>query len=237
VVIAEAHKLVAEAFKHLLEPEFEVVGIALDGHALVQSVGRLKPDVALVDVCMPQLNGLDAPAKIKRFSQKTKIIYLTMLATPDVAAEAFRRGASGYLVKQSDAEELVQAIRTVVRGQSYLSSMITQDTVEFLLRTSADRGEWTFSGRQAEILQLLAEGKQMKEIALILHIDQSTVAFHKYKIMNALGAKTIAGVVEYAVKHHMIDNIRDERAIAVIHDRSELQRLRKREVRGGRLVV
>ena len=231
VVIADDHKLVAEAFKYLLEPEFEIVGIALDGHTLVQSVGRLKPDVALVDVCMPQLNGLDAAAKIKRYSQKTKIIYLTMLATPDVAAEAFRRGASGYLVKQSDAKELVRAIRTVVRGQSYLSSMIAQDTVEFLLRTSADHGEWTFHGRQAEILQLLAEGKKMKEIAFILHIERSTVAFHKYKIMHALGAENIAGVVKYALKHHMIDNIKDERAIAVIRDRSELLRLRRREAR------
>jgi DNA-binding NarL/FixJ family response regulator len=232
VVIADDHKLVAEAFKRLLEPEFEVVDIVFDGRALVQSVDRLKPDVALVDIGMPQLNGLDAGAQIKRQNHKIEVIYLTILEAPDVAAEAFRRGASGYLVKQCGAEELVHAVRTVVRGESYLCPMIARDRFEFFLRTPAERRERKkISGRQAEILQLLAEGKQMKEIAFILHITRATVAFHKYKIIQALEVRTSAGLIEYAVKHHMIHNTKEERTLRVIQDRSELQKIRAREER------
>jgi DNA-binding NarL/FixJ family response regulator len=232
VVIADDHKLVAEAFKRLLEPEFEVVDIVFDGRTLVQSVDKLKPDVVLADIGMPQLNGLDAGAQIKKRNHKIKVIYLTILADPDVAAEAFRRGASGYLVKQCGADELTRAVRTVVRGQSYLCPMITRDTVGFLLRTPAERrGQMKISGRQAEVLQLLAEGKPMKEIAFILHITRATVAFHKYRIMQVLGVRTSAGLIEYALKHHMIDNIREERALTVINDRSELQKIRAREER------
>jgi len=235
VVIADDHKLVAEAFKRLLEPEFEIVGIVFDGRTLVESVDKLQPDVVLVDIGMPQLNGLDAGAQIKRQNHKTKVIYLTMLTAPDVAAEAFRRGASGYLVKQCGAEELALAVRTVVRGESYLCPMMTRNTVELLLGTPAERREqMKISGRQAEILQLLAEGRQMKEIAFILQIALGTVAFHKYRIMQALGVKTSAGLVEYAVKNHMIDNTKEERALTVIPDRSEFQKLRVRETRARR---
>jgi DNA-binding NarL/FixJ family response regulator len=128
-----------------------------------------------------------------------------MMLGPDVAAEAFRRGASGYVLKHCNAEELVVAVRRVLRGESYLSPIITKDTVEFLLRSGAVyREEKQISARQSEVLQLLAEGKSMKEIAFILNLKPGTVAFHKYQIMDVLGIKSSAGLIEYAIKHHMI---------------------------------
>jgi DNA-binding NarL/FixJ family response regulator len=128
-----------------------------------------------------------------------------MIVGPDVAAEAFRRGASGYVLKHCSAEELVQAVRRVLRGDSYLSPLITRDTVEFLLRSGAVYNEEKrISGRQSEVLQLLAEGKSMKEIAYILQLKPGTVAFHKYRIMDVLGIKTSAGLIEYAIKHHIV---------------------------------
>jgi DNA-binding NarL/FixJ family response regulator len=205
VLIADDHKLVAEACKGLLEPEFDVVGIVSDGRALLQATTELRPDVVILDISMPQLNGLDAGEQIKQKSRGTKLIFLTMMLGPDVAAEAFRRGASGYVLKHCNAEELVIAVRRVLRGESYLSPAITKDTVEYLLRTGAVyREQKHISGRQSEVLQLLAEGKSMKEIAFILNLKPGTVAFHKYQIMDVLGIKTSAGLIEYAIKHHMI---------------------------------
>jgi DNA-binding NarL/FixJ family response regulator len=205
VLIADDHKLVAEACKGLLEPEFDVVGIVSDGRALLQAATELRPDVVILDISMPQLNGLDAGEQIKQKSRGTKLIFLTMMLGPDVAAEAFRRGASGYVLKHCNAEELVIAVRRVLRGESYLSPAITKDTVEYLLRSGAVYKEQKhISGRQSEVLQLLAEGKSMKEIAFILNLKPGTVAFHKYQIMDVLGIKTSAGLIEYAIKHHMI---------------------------------
>jgi DNA-binding NarL/FixJ family response regulator len=205
VLIADDHKLVAEACKGLLEPEFDVVGTVSDGRALLQAAAELRPDVVILDISMPQLNGLDAGEQIKQKSRGTKLIFLTMMLGPDVAAEAFRRGASGYVLKHCNAEELVIAVRRVLRGESYLSPAITKDTVEYLLRSGAVYKEQKhISGRQSEVLQLLAEGKSMKEIAFILNLKPGTVAFHKYQIMDVLGIKTSAGLIEYAIKHHMI---------------------------------
>jgi DNA-binding NarL/FixJ family response regulator len=205
VLIADDHKLVAEACKGLLEPEFDVVGTVSDGRALLQAAAELRPDVVILDISMPQLNGLDAGEQIKQKSRGTKLIFLTMMLGPDVAAEAFRRGASGYVLKHCNAEELVIAVRRVLKGESYLSPAITKDTVEYLLRSGAIYKEQKhISGRQSEVLQLLAEGKSMKEIAFILNLKPGTVAFHKYQIMDVLGIKTSAGLIEYAIKHHMI---------------------------------
>ena len=205
LLIADDHTLVAEACKRFLEPEFEVVSIVADGRTLLRMVTELKPDVAIVDIAMPQLNGLDAGEQVKRISPSLKLIYLTMNTEPDVAAEAFRRGASGYVVKSSAAEELVTAIRKALRSESYLSPMITKETVEFLLRSGQSYAEEKrITQRQSEVLQLLAEGMSMKEIASILNLQPGTVAFHKYRIMHNLGLKTNAELLQYAIKHHMI---------------------------------
>ena len=205
VLIADDHKLVAEACKSLLEPEFDVIAVVPDGRALLQAAEELRPDVVILDISMPELNGLDAGEQIKHKNRATKLIYLTMALGPEVAAEAFRRGASGYVLKQCNAEELLIAVRRVLRGESYLSPLITKDTVEFLLRSGAAyEEEKRISSRQSEVLQLLAEGKSMKEIAYILQLKPGTVAFHKYRIMDILGIKTSAALIEYAIRHHMI---------------------------------
>ena len=205
VLIADDHKLVAEACKRLLEPEFDVVCVVTDGRTLMQATEQLNPDVVILDISMPELNGLDAGKLIKQRNHKVKLIYMTMSVSADAAAEAFRRGASGYVVKQSSAEELVTAIRRVVRGQSYLSPLITRDTVVYLLRSGAVYNEEKrITPRQSEVLQLLAEGKTMKEVAYVLQLKPGTVAFHKYRIMEALGIKTNTALVEFAVRRHMI---------------------------------
>jgi len=204
-LIADDHTLLAEACKNLLEPEFEVVAIVDNGRALVRKVCELKPEVVILDIAMPQLNGLDAGDQIKHLLPATKLVYLTMNMLPEVAAEAFRRGASGYVVKSSAAAELIAAVRRALRSESYLSPLITKETVDFLLRSGHSYAEEKrITRRQREVLQLLAEGMSMKEAANILKLKPGTVAFHKYRIMETLGLKTNAELLQYAIKHHLI---------------------------------
>jgi DNA-binding NarL/FixJ family response regulator len=204
VLIADDHRLVAETCKASLEPEFEVVGVETDGRALVRAALSLKPDVVLLDIAMPTLNGLDAGEQIKAKMPKVKLVFLTMNSAADIAAEAFRRGASAYVLKQSAAEELLFALRKVIRGESYLSPLITRETVTHLLnRSKNDGGDRQITTRQSEILQLLAEGKSMKEAAAILDLKAGTIAFHKYRMMQTLGLKTNAELLEYAIKRQM----------------------------------
>jgi DNA-binding NarL/FixJ family response regulator len=205
LLLADDHTLIAEACKHLLEPEFEVVGIVENGRTLVKAVMEEKPDIVVLDIAMPRMDGLDAGMRIKQLLPATKLVYLTMNMSPEVAAEAFRRGASAYVVKSSAASELITAIRRALVSESYLSPLITRDTVDFLLRSgTAYRQEKGITHRQSEVLQLVAEGMSMKEIAATLNLNPGTVAFHKYKIMENLGLKTNAELLLYAIKHHLI---------------------------------
>lgn len=204
LLIADDHKLLAEACKSILEPEFEVVGVVTDGRALLKAAATLKPDVILLDISMPHLNGLDAGEQIRHKMPAMKLVFLTMNLAADVAAEAFRRGASGYVLKQSAAEEMLMAIRKVVQGDSYLSPLIARETVNYLLNQGkSDGDEKRITKRQSEILQLLAEGNSMKEVANILDLKPGTVAFHKYRMMETLGVKTNAELLEYAIKRQM----------------------------------
>jgi len=206
IIIADDHTLVAEACRKLLESEYEIVATVSDGRALVRAVAELSPHLIIVDVSMPLLNGLDAGQQSKELIPSIKVIFLTMNHEADLAAEAFRRGASGYLVKTCAASELTIAVREVLRGKSYLSPMIAKDTVDFLLRQDkkmvdeADR----LTERQREVLQLLAEGKCMKEVAAVLNLATRTVAFHKYRIMEVLNIRTNAELVQYAIRTHLI---------------------------------
>jgi DNA-binding NarL/FixJ family response regulator len=205
LLLADDHTLVAEACKSLLEPEFQVIGIVNDGRALLRAALECRPDLVVVDVGMPLLNGLDAGEQLKRHLPALKIVFLTMEASPELAAEAFRRGASGYVLKSSAAEELVTAIRRVLRGESYLSPQITRDTVHFLIKAGKPGNrEKRITKRQREVLQLLAEGRSMKEVAQVLDLKPGTVAFHKYRIMESLGVKTNTELLQYAIKQHMV---------------------------------
>lgn len=206
ILIADDHNLVAELCRKLLETEFDVVGIVGEGRALIRAATSLKPDVIVADIAMPVLNGIDAGRQIKEMFPAMKLVYLTMNTDPEVAAEAFRRGASGYLLKNCAASELVIAVRDVLRGKSYLSHSLSRDNINFLRRQQdalVDEAQ-RLTERQREVLQLLAEGKVMKEVGSILNMTTRTVAFHKYRIMEVLGAKSNAELVRYAVRNHMI---------------------------------
>jgi DNA-binding NarL/FixJ family response regulator len=206
ILIADDHNLVAELCKKLLETEFDVVGTVSNGRALVRAAGELRPDVIVVDVAMPVLNGLDAGQQVKEALPAVKLVFLTMNTDVEVAAEAFRRGAHGYLLKTCAAVELVLAVRDVLRGKSYLSPALSRDTVNLLRKqqeTMVNEGD-RLTPRQREVLQLLAEGKVMKEVSDILHMSTRTVAYHKYRLMEVLGAKSNAELVKYAVKNHIV---------------------------------
>jgi DNA-binding NarL/FixJ family response regulator len=206
ILIADDHTLVADLCRKLLETEFEVVGIVNDGRAMVRTAAELKPDAIVVDIAMPVLNGLDAGQQVKEILPAVKLIFLTMNNDVKLAAEAFRRGASGYLLKTCAASELVTAVRDVLRGKSYMSRTISRDEVNYLRRTETEleHEEERLTERQREVLQLLAEGMQMKEISSILNMTTRTVAFHKYRIMGALGARNNAELVRYAVRNHIV---------------------------------
>jgi DNA-binding NarL/FixJ family response regulator len=205
VLLADDHRLLREAFTRLLEPECEVVGAVADGRALLMAAPDLRPDIVVLDVAMPLLNGLDAARQLKRTMPKVKVIFLTMSEDSDVAAEAFRAGASGYLLKNSAASELVQAIREVSLGRSYVTPLATQGLVETFLHNAKPSSKATdLSPRQREVLQLLAEGHTMKEIARLLKITPRTVAFHKYSMMEQLEITSSAELIQFALKQHLV---------------------------------
>lgn len=205
ILIADDHQLLADACKSLLEPEFSVIGIVTDGRNVANAVAELKPDIIILDIYMPRLNGLDAGEQVKQKTPGVKLIFLTMTLAADVAAEAFRRGASGYVLKQSAGEELLLAVRKVNRGESYLSPLIAKETVTFLLnKREPFTEEKRITKRQSEVLQLLAEGLSMKEVANIIDVKPGTVAFHKYRMMETLNISTNAELLGYAIKHQMI---------------------------------
>jgi DNA-binding NarL/FixJ family response regulator len=201
ILLADDHVLLLEAFRALLEPEFEVVGTVTDGRALLAEFSRLNPDVVLIDISMPLLNGLDAGRQLKMQQRSVKLIYLTMNPDPDLAGEALRLGASGYVLKSSAAGELTQAIREALRGRSYITPLIARDVVGSLIER---REGPELTVRQREVLQLLAEGRSMKEVGNILNVAPRTVAFHKYRMMEQLRLKTSAELVQFAVRQGVV---------------------------------
>jgi DNA-binding NarL/FixJ family response regulator len=206
VLLADDHTLLLEAFQKLLADECDVVGTVSDGRTLVSESVRLKPDVDVVDIAMPLLNGIDAAKQLREAVPQTRIVFLTMNEDPDLAAEAFRVGASAYLLKRSAASELLTAIREVLRGRSYVTPLITQGLMGSVLHPGhASKGAVkALTVRQREIVQLVAEGHSMKQVASILNIAPRTVAFHKYRIMEQLNIKTTAELIQFAIKRHIV---------------------------------
>ena len=205
ILLADDHTMICAGFRKLLEPEYEVVGAVGDGRALLKAAEELKPDVVLVDVGMPLLNGLDAARRLKQLMPKVKLIFLTMNPDSDIASEALQIGASGYLLKNSHGDELLKAVRDVVRGLSYVTPQIRQAMEERFIRDpkTASRKKH-LTPRHREIVQMLAEGRSAKEIASILDISIRTVRFHKYEIMKELELGSNAELVQYAIKHSLI---------------------------------
>jgi DNA-binding NarL/FixJ family response regulator len=203
VLLADDHAIVAEGLRLILEGDCQLVGTVMDGRALVQTALELRPDVIVSDISMPLLNGLDAVRQIRRANPVVKILILTMHWDAQLAAEAFRAGANGYLLKQSAGEELIAAIREVLTGRTYITPLIARDLMAVFLDAKTDPDGPRGSGvtpRQREVLQLVAEGKTMKEIARILGVSTRTAESHKYEMMQQLGIETTAELVRYAVK-------------------------------------
>ncbi|MCU1337019.1 MAG: response regulator containing a CheY-like receiver domain and an DNA-binding domain [Bryobacterales bacterium] len=206
VLLADDHAIVVEGLRRVLEPAFDVVGMVADGLALVKATEKLKPDVVVVDVSMPHLNGIDAARQIRATNQRTKIVFLSM--HPDVvyASEALQAGGSAYVLKSSAGIEIVTAIREALRGGTFVTPAIDKGTLEAQIRRDQRSPDAlrTLSPRRREVLQMVAEGRTTKEIAEILQISPRTVEFHRYRAMESLGLHTVAELVQYAIKHRMV---------------------------------
>lgn len=208
VIMADDHSLVLAGLRKLVESDCEVVATVEDGRTLVDVAQRLHPDLILLDISMPLLNGLDAARQLSKVIPDTKLIFLTMHASPTYATEAFQAGAWGYLLKRSAASELQQAIRSVLNGQYYLTPLITKDVLGAVLKQTVgkrgDSGSTALTSRQREVLQLVAEGRGTKEIATILNVTVKTVEFHKAGIMRQLDLHSTAELTKYALTEGLI---------------------------------
>jgi DNA-binding NarL/FixJ family response regulator len=205
VMLAEDHTILVEAFRKLLEPHFEIVGTVSDGLALLEAAPQVKPDVIVIDIAMPLLNGLEAAVRLKKQMPAVKMIFLTMNDDPDLAVEAMRSGASGYLLKSSAAPELIQAIHFSLRGKTYVTPVIARGMQDAFISDPRPRsGAKVLTARQREVVQLLAEGKSMKEVASVLKVTPRTVAFHKYRVMQQLHLRTTAELIQFAIKSRIL---------------------------------
>jgi DNA-binding NarL/FixJ family response regulator len=209
LVLADDHTLVAEGIRRLLEPEFEIVGTVQDGQSLVIAAQQLKPDAVMLDISLPVLNGIEAARRLQKSCPEIKIIVLTVHADRTYATEAFRAGVSGYLLKRSTVAELCFAIREVLKGHFYVSPLIAKDMLQFLMGAGSAAPEsgtpfTNLTGRQREVLQLVAEGRSNKEIACILDLSTKTVEFHKARIMRQLGIHSTAEITRYAIAHGIV---------------------------------
>jgi DNA-binding NarL/FixJ family response regulator len=206
VLLADDHTLLLEGIRLILAPEFDLVGSVEDGQALLAAAKNLKPDVILLDISMPRLNGIDAARRLRKILPSARLIFLTMHAGIDYVTEAFRAGAMGYILKRAAASELLTAIHTVLKGNHYVSPLVTRNSLDLLMSSTkpGDKLSDRLTPRQREVLQLVAEGRSRKEIAGILNISVKTVEFHKGKLMRELNLQTVADFTRYAIEHGII---------------------------------
>jgi DNA-binding NarL/FixJ family response regulator len=203
VLLADDHSLVLEGFRRILADQCDLVGMVEDGRALLEAARQAEPDIVILDVSMPLLNGIDAATQLKKLQPSIKLIFVTMHADADYVRSAFEAGASGYLLKRSAVDELEQAIRAVWAGHSYITPLIAKDLIDVLLAAGPAQPQQrkTLTFRQREVLQLLAEGRTVKDIALRLKISTRTVEFHKAQVMDQLNLRTTAELIKYALTH------------------------------------
>lgn len=206
VLLADDHVIVAEGLKGLLEPEFELIGIVQDGRALLDAADRLQPDVIVADISMPLLNGIDAVRQIRRTGRDIKVVFLTMHPDVAYAVSAFEAGALGYVLKHSAPSELIVAIHNALKGKTYVTPLIAGELMQFYkggeYKKRKEHAQLT--ERQREVLQLLAEGRSARETASVLKISPRTVEYHKYRLMEDLGIKTVADLIKYAINNGIV---------------------------------
>ena len=204
VLLADDHLIVVEGLKRLLGDEFELVGVAENGREMISAAKELHPDVIVADISMPQMNGLDALARIKKEDPGVKIVFLTMHSEVAYARRALKEGASGFLLKSSASSELITAIRAALEGKTYITPALAGDVFRTLGQGGAPDPVGSLTPRQKEILQLLAAGRSAKEIAGILDVSARTVEFHKYRMMESLGLANSAELVHFAIRHGIV---------------------------------
>ena len=204
VLLADDHTIVAQGLAGLLRDDFDLVGTVGDGKALIDAAQRLRPDVIVADMAMPVMDGLEALHRLKAACLDTKVIFLTMHADAQLATEALRAGASGYVLKHAAGEELITAIQEVLQGRTYLTPLIAQDVLTGLMAPEK-HATVTLTPRQREVLRLIAEGRRMKEIAALLHLSTRTVETHKYEMMRALGVQSTAELVRHAIRLGLVE--------------------------------
>jgi DNA-binding NarL/FixJ family response regulator len=194
-----------DALKHLLEPDFEIVGTFTDGHALVEGAPKLNPNAIVLDIGMPTMNGLSAGERLKKLLPSVKLVYLTQNIDQDMAREAFQLGASAYVIKSSAASDIVRALQEALRGGSYVTPVLTKGMVgSFIKNFKQEKRTNRLTLRQKEVLQLLAEGHSMKGVAFVLNVSPRTVAYHKYTMMEHLSIRSSAELIEYAIKRSLV---------------------------------
>jgi DNA-binding NarL/FixJ family response regulator len=205
IMLADDHTILVGAFRKLLEPHYEIVGTVSDGRALLETAPQLNPDVIVADIGMPLMNGLEAGLRLKELMPTMKLLFLTMNEDPDLAVEAMRCGASGYLLKSSAVEEMLFAIQLALKGKTYVTPQIRRGMQKsFVKNPRVKKQSKILTPRQREVVQLLAEGKSMKEVAGVLKVTARTVAFHKYRVMDVLNIGTTAELIQYAIKAKLL---------------------------------
>ena len=206
VLLADDHRILTDVLANVLRKDFELVGTAHDGKMMVELTRKLRPDILIADISMPLLNGIDAARIIHKEVPSTRIVFITMYSDAPIVEEAFNAGAAGFLVKLSNIQELLEAVHTVARGETYITPIVAGDVISKLItnRSHEKVAETELTSRQRQMLQLLAEGKTMKEAAAVMNISTRTVESHKYEIMRKLGVETTAALIRYAVKIKLV---------------------------------
>lgn len=206
VVLADDHTIVLDGLRRILEPEVNVVGTATDGRQLVRIIEEFKPELAVADISMPLLNGLEALRQCKSAHLRTRFIFLTANLEVGLATEAFRVGAAGYVLKVAAGEELVTAIREVAAGRTYITPRIAGEVMQNLMNPVQESGQALLTIREREVLQLLAEGKTLKEIGSLLNVSPRTAEFHKNNLVAKTGLRTTAELARYAARHGIVSS-------------------------------
>jgi DNA-binding NarL/FixJ family response regulator len=202
VLIADDHKLFAEGLAQILKGRAEIAGAVADGSLLVEAAGRLRPDVILLDISMPNVGGLEALKRLKAKDRDGKVIVLTMHADARLATEALKAGASGFVLKEASGDELLAAIDTVLEGRTYLTSTLTKDVL-MMMSGPAERDRIELTPRQREVLRLIVEGRRVKEIASLLDLSPRSIEAIKYRMMQDLDVHSTAALVRYAIQHNL----------------------------------
>lgn len=202
VLIVDDHKLFAEGLAQILKGRVEIVDAVSDGSLLVEAAARLRPDVVLLDVSMPNVGGLEALKRLKARDRDCKVIVLTMHADARLATEALKAGASGYVLKEASGDELLTAVNAVLDGRTFLTSMLTKDVLT-MMSAPADRDRVELTPRQRDVLRLIVEGRRVKEIASLLELSPRSVEAIKYRMMQELDLHSTAALVRYAIEHNL----------------------------------